>query len=87
MLNEFNFCQLVKEETHEQHGTLDLVMTNSSSVNLIENLKVCCENEICSSDHFGITFGLNFTPIKQDPFIRETLSIQGEALSGSKLFK
>ena len=25
--------------------------------------------------------------IKQDPFITETLSIQGEALSGSKLFK
>ena len=24
---------------------------------------------------------------KQDPFIKETLSIQGEALSGSKLFK
>ena len=24
---------------------------------------------------------------KQDPFITETLSIQGEALSGSKLFK
>ena len=25
--------------------------------------------------------------LKQDPFITETLSIQGEALSGSKLFK
>ena len=28
-----------------------------------------------------------FGSIKQDPFITETLSIQGEALSGSKLFK
>ena len=25
--------------------------------------------------------------VKQDPFITETLSIQGESLSGSKLFK
>ena len=28
-----------------------------------------------------------FGSFKQDPFITETLSIQGEALSGSKLFK
>ena len=29
----------------------------------------------------------NIGSFKQDPFITETLSIQGEALSGSKLFK
>ena len=29
----------------------------------------------------------NIGNFKQDPFITETLSIQGEALSGSKLFK
>ena len=29
----------------------------------------------------------NFETFKQDPFITETLSIQGETLSGSKLFK
>ena len=39
-----------------------------------------------------ITFALliffwTFGDLKQDPFITETLSIQGEALSGSKLFK
>ena len=29
----------------------------------------------------------NIDDFKQDPFINETLSIQGEVLSGSKLFK
>ncbi len=32
-------------------------------------------------------FFWTFGDLKQDPFITETLSIQGEALSGSKLFK
>ena len=39
---------------------------------------------------FTVTFLILFWRMgdfKQDPFITETLSIQGEALSGSKLFK
>ena len=34
-----------------------------------------------------LTLCWNFESFKQDPFITETLSIQGEVLSGSKLFK
>ena len=35
----------------------------------------------------SLIFFWNFGNFKQDPFITETLSIQGEVLSGSKLFK
>tara|TARA_Y100001968_G_scaffold45891_1_gene35998 strand:- start:3888 stop:4277 length:390 start_codon:yes stop_codon:yes gene_type:complete len=34
-----------------------------------------------------LTFLWNIGTFKNDPFITQTLSIQGEALSGSKLFK
>ncbi len=34
-----------------------------------------------------LIFLWNFGNLKQDPFITETLSIQGDVLSGSKLFK
>ena len=35
----------------------------------------------------SLSFFGQLEDFKQDPFITETLSIQGEALSGSKLFK
>ena len=42
---------------------------------------------LSSATFVFIIFLWNMGSFKQDPFITETLSIQGEALSGSKLFK
>ena len=42
---------------------------------------------LSSATFFFIIFLWSMGSFKQDPFITETLSIQGEALSGSKLFK
>ncbi len=42
---------------------------------------------LSSATFIFIIFLWNVGSFKQDPFITETLSIQGEALSGSKLFK
>ena len=42
---------------------------------------------LSSATFVFIIFLWSIGSFKQDPFITETLSIQGEALSGSKLFK
>ena len=42
---------------------------------------------LSSATFVFIIFLWSMGSFKQDPFITETLSIQGEALSGSKLFK
>ena len=42
---------------------------------------------LSSATFIFIIFLWSVGSFKQDPFITETLSIQGEALSGSKLFK
>ena len=42
---------------------------------------------LCIATAAFLIFFWRIGDLKQDPFINETLSIQGEALSGSKLFK
>ena len=56
LLNNFGFIQLINEPTHEKGRTLDLLFSNK--LRAIEGVNVLGKNEICSSDHFGITFDI-----------------------------
>ena len=56
MFNNFGFNQMVNEPTHEKGNLLDLLFTNTSRA--VDNVNVLQKNEICSSDHFGITFNI-----------------------------
>ena len=55
--NDLGFTQLIEGITHEDGGTLDLLLTNSPD--LINNVNILEPNDICTSDHFGLTFNLN----------------------------
>lgn len=48
--------QLISEPTHKSGNTLDLLFTNIP--NLVSDIKVLGHNEVCQSDHFGITFNI-----------------------------
>ena len=50
----FGFTQMIDQPTHEKGRTLDLLFSNVAGT--LEHVNVLGKNEICSSDHFGITF-------------------------------
>ena len=65
-------------------------MNTPSSKALINQKQKISPWRICFLSIATISFLIlswNFGNFKRDPFITETLSIQGEVLSGSKLFK
>ena len=60
-LNTFDdvgFTQLIEEPTHIVGNTLDLLC--SDSPNMLNNVKVLEHKQVCSSDHFAITFTLMY---------------------------
>ena len=56
LFNDLGLSQMITTPTHEKGKTLDLLFTNL--VGAIENIVVLDKNEICSSDHYGITFSI-----------------------------
>ena len=54
LFNDLGFVQMMNQPTHEKGKILDLLFSNL--VGSVENIVVLGKNEICSSDHFGITF-------------------------------
>ena len=58
MFSDHNLTQLIDKPTHECGKTLDLLLCNSISI--LSDIHVQEQYEICSSDHFGITFNVNF---------------------------
>ena len=56
LFNNLGFTQLIDQATHNKGNTLDLLLSNR--VGAVSNISVLSENEICSSDHFGITFSI-----------------------------
>jgi hypothetical protein len=56
LFNELGLTQMIDRPTHEKGKILDLLFSNL--VGAVENIVVLGKNEICSSDHFGITFNL-----------------------------
>ena len=69
LMTELNHSQLITNTTHKNGKMLDLLFTNIPE--LIKNITVLGRNEICSSDHFGITFNL-----KLDVSIKKTVKRQ-----------
>ena len=57
LFHNLGLSQLIDLPTHEKGSVLDLLLTNS--IRAVENVAVLSKNEICSSDHFGITFNIN----------------------------
>ena len=56
LFDEFGIQQLIDVPTHEKGNTLDLCVVSYPA--FIKNINVLSKNDICSSDHFGITFEL-----------------------------
>ena len=59
LFNDLGLTQLINQPTHEKGKILDLVLCNLSGV--VESLVVHGKNEICSSDHYGVTFKVRMT--------------------------
>ena len=55
-LNENSMMQMVDVETHDLHGTLDLLLTERDKVSFIHSLRVGFKEEICESDNFPVIF-------------------------------
>ena len=56
IFNDLAFDQLMDQPTHVKGRVLDLLLTNSPS--LISDVSILGHNEVCSSDHFCITFNI-----------------------------
>ena len=56
LFNELGLAQMINRPTHEKGKILDLVFSNLTGA--VDNIVVLGKNEICSSDHFGITFSV-----------------------------
>ena len=52
--NGLGLTQTINQPTYEKGAVLDFLFCNM--IGVVENLVVLGKNEICSSDHFGITF-------------------------------
>ena len=69
LLDEANFKQFVNIPTHEQNGTLDLLIAQSANTDMIKSLKIGDKDEICDSDHYLISFSLDVSPIVHENYI------------------
>ena len=56
LFNDLGLSQMINQPTHQKGKILDLVFSNLTGA--VENIVVMAKNDICSSDHFGITFNL-----------------------------
>ena len=66
---DLGFIQLINKPTHEAGRVLDLLLTNTPE--LVTNLNILDKNDICPSDHFGITFILNISVKRISPSKRK----------------
>ena len=56
LFSDVGLTQLVDRPTHEKGKILDLLFCNQNG--LVSDLVVLDKNDVCSSDHYGITFSL-----------------------------
>ena len=67
-LDEFfklGLIQCITTPTHVKGNILDILLTNSE--NLISNIEILCNCEVCKSDHHAITFDLKLKIIRKKP--------------------
>ena len=72
--NELNLNQLINKPTHNKDGILDMLLTNSPEI--ISNIDIKGENEVCKSDHFGIEFLLNVNISRKKPTKRKVFNFK-----------
>ena len=72
--NDLNFEQLVKTPTHVQGGMLDLLLTNCPEI--ISNINIKGENEVCKSDHFAIEFVLDINISRKNLTKRKVFNLK-----------
>ena len=63
LFNDLGMEQIIDAPTHEHGKILDLLYVSNTS--FLKNLKVLPKNQVCSSDHYGITFNLT-TKVKSN---------------------
>ena len=56
LFNDLGLTQMINKPTHDKGRILDILLSNL--MGSIEKVEVLGKNEICSSDHFGITFSI-----------------------------
>ena len=56
LFDELGMQQIIEVPTHDQGKILDLCFVSNPS--FIKNVNVLSKDEVCSSDHFGVTFEL-----------------------------
>ena len=54
LFNDLGLVQMITQPTHEKGKVLDLLFTNL--VGAVDRIVVMGKNDICSSDHYGISF-------------------------------
>ena len=56
LFNDLGLLQMISQPTHDKGKILDLLFSNLPGA--VEDIVVLGKNEICSSDHFGISFAV-----------------------------
>ena len=59
LTNDLGHTQLIHDPTHRAGNTLDLLFTNIPDI--VKNITILDRDATCLSDHFGITFNIEFT--------------------------
>ena len=65
LFSDLGLTQVIDSPTHEKGKILDLLLTNVPS--LVNDVTILNQNEVCSSDHFGVTFSLGAVKRKKSP--------------------
>ena len=66
--------QCINTPTHTKGKILDVLLTNSE--NLINNIQVLSNCEVCKSDHYAITFDLSLKIKRKKPLRRRVLTLK-----------
>ena len=66
LLDMYDLHQIIDKPTHILGGTLDLLIVTPESMKLIDRFAVGIKDEICSTDHFHISFSLNTKPVRKE---------------------
>ena len=66
-------CIMINTPTHTKGKISDILLTNSE--NLINNIQVLNDCEVCKSDHYTITFDLSLKIKRKKPLRRSVLTL------------
>ena len=61
LTNDLGNTQLIHDPTHRAGNTLDLLILFTNIPDIVKNITILDRDAACLSDHFGITFDIEFT--------------------------